>query len=174
MSLLLLKSCDAAGMTAHNVAAKRASQYEYFGPKSDEFDPSVFYNLAADRSDAIQAGSPFPDYLYACGDEHDAGEEAHWTPFQIASVNYIRETYPDWRTEDRLQDGPGLVAFTMGVTSHYIADINWHGLEVIPEGEGLIRTMGYADFHCTDGALCQEAHSGLFLSSCGVIYYRVI
>lgn len=55
----------------------------------------------------------FPDYLYACGDEHDAGEEAHWTPFQIASVNYIREKYPDWATQDRLEDGPGLVAFTL-------------------------------------------------------------
>lgn len=55
----------------------------------------------------------FSDYLYACGDQHDAGEEAHWTPFQIASVNYIREKYPDWATQDRLEDGPGLVAFTM-------------------------------------------------------------
>jgi hypothetical protein len=46
-----------------------------------------------------------------------------------------------------------------GVTSHYITDINWHGLEVIPSGEGLIRTMGYADFNCTDGDLCSVAHS---------------
>ena len=110
---LVLSSCEAAGMTAHNVAARRASQFEYFGPKTDEFNPDVFYHLAEDRSDAIQAGSPFPDYLYACGDEHDAGEEAHWTPFQIAAVNYIRDTYPDWQTQDRKEDGPGLVAFTM-------------------------------------------------------------
>lgn len=31
--------------------------------------------------------------------------------------------------------------------------------EVIPSGEGLIRTMGYADFNCTDGDLCSVAHS---------------
>jgi hypothetical protein len=30
--------------------------------------------------------------------------------------------------------------------------------EVIPSGEGLIRTMGYADFNCTDGDLCDVAH----------------
>ena len=47
----------------------------------------------------------------------------------------------------------------LGVTSHYIADINWHGLESVPSGEGLIRTMGYADFNCTSGDLCQAAHT---------------
>jgi hypothetical protein len=31
--------------------------------------------------------------------------------------------------------------------------------ETIPSGEGLIRTMGYADFHCVNGDLCGEAHS---------------
>mmetsp|Transcript_2491 Transcript_2491/g.3823 ORF Transcript_2491/g.3823 Transcript_2491/m.3823 type:complete len:644 (+) Transcript_2491:52-1983(+) len=148
-----------AGFTSHNVAARRASQFEYFGPETNEFKPSYFYGLAEDRSDAIQGGSPFPDYLYACGTEHDAGEEAHWTPFQIYSAEYIRDQYPTWMLDGRDSDGAGLVAFMMGVTSHYIADINWHGLEVIPSGEGLIRTMGYADFNCTDGDLCSTAHS---------------
>lgn len=32
-------------------------------------------------------------------------------------------------------------------------------IEVIPSGEGLIRTMGYADFNCTDGDLCGVAHT---------------
>ena len=70
------------------------------------------------------------------------GEEAHWTPFQIASVDYILKTYQTWSTDGRDSDGAGLVAFTLGITSHYITDINWHGLDVIPSGEGLIRTMG--------------------------------
>ena len=64
-----------AGFTSHNVAARRASQFEYFGPETNEFNPSYFYGLAEDRSDAIQGGSPFPDYLYACGTEHDAGND---------------------------------------------------------------------------------------------------
>ena len=62
-----------AGMTSHNVASRRASQFEYYGPSTQEFNPDHFYGLAEARSDAIQAGSPFPDFLYACGDEHDAG-----------------------------------------------------------------------------------------------------
>lgn len=77
----------------------------------------------------------------------------------MAAADYIRSTYPNWYNESRSADGPGLVAFMLGVTSHYIVDINWHGLETIPSGEGLIRTMGYADFFCTDGDLCGVAHS---------------
>lgn len=154
--LVFLLRAESAGFTSHNTAARRASQYELFGPN---FNPDDFAGLAAARPDAIQGGAPFPDYLYVCGDDHDAGEVAHWTPFQIAAATYIRATYPNWAAEDRLGPGPGLVAFFFGVTSHYIADINWHGLETVPAGEGLIRSMGYADFNCTNGDLCSAAHS---------------
>ncbi len=88
-----LGSAAAAGMTAHNVVGRRASQFEYFGP-GPELRP--FYGLAEERSDAIEAGTPFPDYLYLCGDYHNAGEEAHWSPFQVAAADYIRATYPNW------------------------------------------------------------------------------
>lgn len=159
LALGALTHCDAAGFTSHNTAARRTSQFEYFGPASETFNPDSYFGLATDRSDAIQGGAPFPDYLYACGDEHDAGEEAHWTPFQMAAAEYIRKTYPNWETEGRDSDGAGLVAFMLGVTSHYIADINWHGLETVPAAEGLIRSMGFADFNCTNGDLCQIAHS---------------
>ena len=64
--LTLVPVCYGAGMTTHNVAARRASQYEYFGPSSSTFQPAAFEGLAAARADAIQAGAPFPDYLYAC------------------------------------------------------------------------------------------------------------
>ena len=75
----------------------------------------------------------------------------------MAGATYIREHYPDWQTQAPEEDGPGLVAFFLGVVSHYIADLNWHGLEVVPDGEGLIRQMGIADFNCT-GDLCDTAH----------------
>ncbi len=26
----------------------------------------------------LSGGAPFPDYLYECGDNHNAGEAAHW------------------------------------------------------------------------------------------------
>lgn len=71
--LSFINYAHGAGMTSHNIAALRASQYEYFGPETELFHPSDFYGLATSRNDAIQAGSPFPDYLYACGTEHDAG-----------------------------------------------------------------------------------------------------
>ena len=70
----LLGGISSAGMTSHNVAALRASDFEYYGPDTEEFSSKIFYGLAKDRIDSIQAGSPFPDYLYACGDEHDAGK----------------------------------------------------------------------------------------------------
>jgi hypothetical protein len=31
--------------------------------------------------------------------------------------------------------------------------------EVVPSGEGIIRTMGFADFNCSDGDLCSIAHT---------------
>ena len=146
---LLVQRTNGSGMTTHNIVARRTSQFEYFGPASDVFHPQDFYGLAAARPDAIQGGAPFPDYLYACGDEHDAGEEAHWTPFQMAAVDYIRSTYPNWAQEGRDGPGAGLVAFMFGVTSHYITDMNWHGLETIPDGEGLIRFIFILSRKCS-------------------------
>ena len=78
IALNVLYKCHSAGFTTHNIAASRASQYEYFNSS-----PRAFYGLSQDRFDAVQGGAPFPDYLYTCGDDHDAGEGAHWTPFQV-------------------------------------------------------------------------------------------
>lgn len=57
--ILLLQyfsSVYCAGMTSHNIVAKRAAQFEYFGPASSEFNVSSFYGLSEDRYDAVQAG----------------------------------------------------------------------------------------------------------------------
>ena len=34
-----------------------------------------------------------------------------------------------------------LAVFMLGVTSHYIADINWHGLAQVPFSQGFLRNM---------------------------------
>lgn len=102
LCFLFPRQIFSAGMTSHNVIARRATEYERFTSPSKV---EAFKGLSRDRIDSLQAGSPFPDYLYACGDDHDAGEEAHWEPFQRAAAQYIRETYPDWMNEGR--DGPG-------------------------------------------------------------------
>jgi len=134
------------GMVTHNLIAERA--VEFYNAEFDSYN-----DLLAAYRDALQGGAPFPDYLYSCGDDHDAGEEAHWTPFQIAAANYIRDTYPSPRNES----GDKLVVFMLGVVSHYIADMIWHGLSTIPTGEGFIRQLGIANFNCS-GDLCDSAH----------------
>jgi hypothetical protein len=157
-SFLLLSAIPgaySAGMTAHNVIAHRAAAFERFNSSPEKL--AAFSGLSLDRVDALQGGAPFPDYLYACGDDHNAGEMAHWEPFQQHAASYIRETYPDWAA-DRTGDGAGLVAFFNGVVSHYIADENWHGLCEGCTNKGLIKQIGYSDFTCT-GDLCSNAHT---------------
>lgn len=144
-----------AGFTTHNLVARRATEFERF---TDAESEQAFKGLNRDRIDALQGGAPFPDYLYACGDDHNAGEEAHWTPFQQAAATYIRETYPNWVEEGRDSDGAGLAAFMSGVVSHYIVDQNWHGLCEGCDAKGLIKNIGYADFTC-NGDLCSSAHT---------------
>lgn len=110
MTLLQGHHVIGAGMVAHNVIARRATHYERYDTPEKQ---AAFSGLSIDRVDALQGGAPFPDYLYACGDDHDAGEEAHWEPFQKAAATYIRETYPlaEW-SSDRASAGAGLVSST--------------------------------------------------------------
>ena len=78
---------------------------------------------------AVLAGADFPDFLYACGnysDHHDAGEAAHWPPFQAAAVRYLVRLQPDPRTWTA--DERQLAAFIFGVAVHYVADELWEGL----------------------------------------------
>lgn len=83
------------------------------------------------------------DYLYECGPDHDAGEQAHWCvvgsrlqkvwsvrmcitwcssalrrpPFQAAAAHYILDKFPQpWN-----ETAQKLVVFMLGVVSHYIA-----------------------------------------------------
>ncbi|GMI37411.1 hypothetical protein TrRE_jg12794, partial [Triparma retinervis] len=123
----------------------------------ERFSSPSFSGLSLSRIDALQGGAPWPDYLYACGDDHNAGEIDHWEPFQIMAAKYIRETYPDWQEQGRDGHGAGLVAFFNGVVSHYIADENWHGLCSGCSSKGFIKQIGYTDFPCS-GDLCENAH----------------
>jgi hypothetical protein len=47
-------------------------------PRDLDVDGRYYSSLVQKHPDALQAGAPFPDYLYSCGSNHDAGEEAHW------------------------------------------------------------------------------------------------
>ncbi|KAK7484045.1 hypothetical protein BaRGS_00024657, partial [Batillaria attramentaria] len=66
---------------------------------------------------------------------HDIAEDTHWTPFMNATINYIRKNYPppwDEATEK-------LVVFLLGVVSHQVADVSWHGLGI---DQGFLDAMG--------------------------------
>jgi hypothetical protein len=77
---------------------------------------SGYKEIADKYRAAVLGGAPFPDYLYTCGSDHDAGEDAHWNPFSAAAATYIRA-----RAKPYDEATQKLIAFFYGVQSHYIA-----------------------------------------------------
>uniref|UniRef100_H0UXF4 Phosphatidylinositol-glycan-specific phospholipase D n=1 Tax=Cavia porcellus TaxID=10141 RepID=H0UXF4_CAVPO len=103
-----------------------------------------YEELLKEHQDAYQAGSVFPDAFYPSfcksGKFHDVSESTHWTPFLNASIHYIRENFPlPWE-----KNTEKLVAFLFGITSHMVADVSWHSLDI---EQGFLRTMAAIDFH---------------------------
>eukprot|EP00455_Lapot_gusevi_P002054 TRINITY_DN1079_c0_g1_i3.p1 TRINITY_DN1079_c0_g1~~TRINITY_DN1079_c0_g1_i3.p1 ORF type:complete len:912 (+),score=356.28 TRINITY_DN1079_c0_g1_i3:1157-3892(+) len=149
-ALVLVHGC---GMSTHINIAHRAGLMFDYGKYPQ------YRQMISKHHDALQGGAPFPDWGYACN-FHDVGEYTHWEPFQKVAVEYIREKYPQpWDEETEK-----LVVFLLGVNSHYLADINWHGLGEAwprwstPTAHGMIRIMGGVNFGC-NGTLCDDAHS---------------
>jgi hypothetical protein len=70
--------------------------------------------ILSENTGSLYAGSPYPDYLYECGPNHDDGEYTHWSPFQAIAAKYIAREYPEPRNES----GRALVAFIAGIASH--------------------------------------------------------
>ncbi|XFF90336.1 hypothetical protein AB1E18_016555 [Capra hircus] len=127
------------GISTHIEIGHRALEFLHLQ------DGSINYKeLLLRHRDAYQAGSVFPDSFYPSicerGQFHDVSESTHWTPFLNASVHYIRKNYPlPWD-----EDTEKLVAFLFGITSHMVADVNWHSLGI---EQGFLRTMAAIDFH---------------------------
>ena len=127
-------------MLTHIEIAHRASFYFADGPDTEE----SYKSLIAKHQDAFQAGNPYPDAMYAgicySGDYHDVAEDSHWTPFMVATIDYIRENYPQpWNTT-----AEKLVVFLLGFVSHQVADVLWHNLGV---QNGFLQSMADANFH---------------------------
>jgi len=73
-------------------------------------------------ADILVSGTIFPDGGYAVGDDY--GERAHWEPFQMAYLAWIRAQYsPPWSAEARRH-----IAFLLGMSSHGMADQVFDGL----------------------------------------------
>ncbi len=120
---LLAGRAHAAGVTTHADAAIRASKWFVSGVDGTARD----WILA--NPGALQAGAAFPDWGYAFG-HPDAAEDTHWPPFHEAAANYVHETYPlPWD-----DDTKKLATFLLGIRSHWIADLDWHGLGGVQEG----------------------------------------
>eukprot|EP00756_Hemistasia_phaeocysticola_P018054 Hpha_TRINITY_DN15571_c2_g14::TRINITY_DN15571_c2_g14_i1::g.106278::m.106278/K01127/E3.1.4.50; glycosylphosphatidylinositol phospholipase D len=132
-----------AGMNTHTMVGHRAQQY--YGKVSTAVPRSDLHNKAITQFiDAVHAGSDFPDFLYACGsykNHHDAGEAAHWPPWQAAAVSYVR-SLPDFKSGNWTEDTQKLVAFLYGVSVHYISDELWEGLNPqLGRGQGFVRFL---------------------------------
>ncbi len=114
---------NAAGVTTHADAAIRASQWFVSGVDATARD----WILA--NPGALQAGAAFPDWGYAFG-HPDAAEDTHWPPFHQVAGDYVHETYPlPWD-----DDTKKLATFLLGIRSHWVADLDWHGLGGVQEG----------------------------------------
>ena len=123
-----------AGMSVHGEVCTRAAHF-----LSAEDYPE-YRDLLMGRPAAYQAGSAFPDWGYSAG-YPDESEEAHWPPFLEAFGAYVHETYPrPWNEETKR-----LVSFYLGIVSHDVADIDWHGLAGVREG--LIDVMSRQEFN---------------------------
>ena len=145
---LLARGAAACGFTIHMTVTHRALNNFVGGPPS-----SAFAALLAENRGAVEGGSPFPDYGYQCGPDHDDGEYTHWAPFQFWAATWLRASY----AAPLNASGRATAAFLAGAVSHYVADISWHGLAETPQDYGLIETIGFQDFNCT--GLCSPAHS---------------
>ena len=154
LPLLLLASLGstvlACGFTVHMLNSYRALST----PLASTPSAPGFIELLRDNAGAVYAGSPYPDYLYECGPNHDDGEYTHWSPFQAVAARYIHTRYP----APRNASGAQLVAFLAGITSHYMADISWHGLAETTQGYGFIESLGALDFNAS-GFLISSAHT---------------
>jgi len=135
------------GFTIHMSVTHRAINNYFSGP------PMSFETLFVENRGALEGGSPYPDYGYQCGPNHDDGEYTHWAPYQFQAANWILKNYQ----QPFNSSGQTIVTFLAGAVSHYIADISWHGLAETPQDYGLIESIGFLDFNCT--GLCTPAHS---------------
>lgn len=137
---LIYHGSESCGITTHTeIAHRAASHFDYLLDNSTSIK-----DLINKYQSAFQAGNPYPDSFYPniCkkGVYHSISEDTHWVPFLNATINYIRKTYTRPYNEDALR----LIVFTLGYTSHQIADVTWHSLGV---NQGFLSAMGYVNFH---------------------------
>ena len=159
VAALALAPVSGAGMTSHVFVAYRTANY--FGRISEEASPHNYsrYNAAiANNQPAVLGGADFPDFGYACGGDHDAGEAAHWPAWHQAAVGYL-QARPDWHDAEWSDDTAKLVAFLFGASVHYIADEFFEGLNGGHLGYGQVRARVRASTRARRGGDERDAPS---------------
>ncbi|KAG8442321.1 hypothetical protein GDO86_011208 [Hymenochirus boettgeri] len=139
MSSVLWLQVEPCGISTHIEIAHRA--LEFFNHTEGTIN---YKELLRKYPEAYQAGSVYPDTFYQgiCeqGKYHDVSEDTHWTPFLKASIDYIRDVYPQPWDESAQK----LVAFLFGIASHMVSDVSWHSLGI---HQGFLQSMAEVDFY---------------------------
>ncbi|KAI9345274.1 hypothetical protein BDR26DRAFT_932355 [Obelidium mucronatum] len=106
---------------------------------------------------SLHAGSFFPDWGYACANQGNAAEEAHWPKFWTAAFKHLHQKYPPLSNHSAsliwTDEAIPLISFYLGIISHSVADYTWHSLD--KEGWGFVEALGYTVF----GGSYSKAHS---------------
>ncbi|KAJ3248148.1 protein required for normal CLN1 and CLN2 G1 cyclin expression [Chytriomyces hyalinus] len=95
-------------------------------------------------SNALQAGSFFPDWGYACAANGEASEAAHWPAFWYAAFDHLHTMHPPINATWGPQAQP-LLSFLLGAVSHGVTDYAWHSLD--QSNRGFITALGVAAFN---------------------------
>lgn len=95
--LLFTRTCEVrpCGTSTHISIAHEA--FTFF--KGNHHAEGMTYEkLLEKHQDAFVAGNPYPDAMYPSicfgGKYHDTAEDTHWAPFLNATINYVRNHYP--------------------------------------------------------------------------------
>jgi hypothetical protein len=109
LTFVSIEAAIANGLSSHLWITFNARTHVVESPLRDlVFDPKY--------EDMLAGGTMFPDGGYAVGDNY--GELAHWEPFQLAYIDWIRSNFSvPWSEEAKKH-----IAFVLGMASHGMAD----------------------------------------------------
>lgn len=157
--LIFISTVFSCGVTTHTLIGHEA--FSIFRGFDDNEENAKYIKIIGENQDAFQSGAAFPDFGYACPLNDvgytflaDASEAAHWSPFQNATVQYIRKLKTPWD-----QATQKLVAFLLGIVSHSTADILWHDIAAAsPTQQGLIQALADANYNARGSGYSSDVH----------------
>ena len=131
------------GMVTHTEISHRA-MHNFEGISKDT--GKDYKKMILENASFFMAGSPFPDWGYACK-YGDTAEATHWPPFIHEYLKYVNENYPN----DVVRQNE-LYSFIFGIESHGISDVIWHWGDIVKgtDDQGYLHSMGHMASNCND------------------------